>query len=100
LCPSANQPYLIYNETIHLRDNAAIAERILVLMSQTGLDVLARCKQWYIDGTFKSVARTLFTQVLMVLGLTDVGKALPDKEKITYELQSCCTPSWRTNSPT
>jgi hypothetical protein len=50
--------------------------------------MLANCSHWYVDGTFKSAASTLFSQIVFIVGLNGLGKAvpcafalLPNKEK-------------------
>jgi hypothetical protein len=39
------------------------SKRLLVYMSQLGKEVMASCTSWYVDGTFKATANTLFTEV-------------------------------------
>jgi hypothetical protein len=62
-----DQPFLILNETIIHGDTTPGAKRILVFMSQTGRDILGRCTNWFVDGTFKSAAHTLFSQVIYTI---------------------------------
>jgi hypothetical protein len=88
-----NQKFLLLNDTVIPKDPNPNAKRLLVFMSEFGRDILAGCSTWYIDGTFKSAGGTLFTQILLVIGLSPTGKAvpctfalLPDKEKATYLL--------------
>ncbi len=73
------------------------AKCLLLFMSQHGREVLSACTSWYADGTFKAASNTLFTQIVFVVGLTALGKAipclfglLPNKEKETYlHLANC-----------
>ncbi len=53
--------------------------------------MLGSCRTWFIDGTFKSVACSLFSQIMFVWVLTGMGKTVPftyalltNKEKICY----------------
>jgi len=62
-------------------------------MSNAGRDVLAKSSTWMIDGTFKAVSSTPFSQLLMVVGDCGLGRTLPclfallpDKEKATYQV--------------
>jgi hypothetical protein len=85
------QPFVLLNDTVIPDDPSPNAKRLLVFMSQTGKEVLASCTSWYVDGTFKPANETLFAQIVFVVGLTAMGKAvpcvfslLPNKEKATY----------------
>ena len=85
------QRFLLHNSTADPNNEAPNAARIMVYMSDHGRDVLAGCKTWFVDGTFKSAANTLFTQVVFIVGLTAMDKAvpcgfalLPNKERDTY----------------
>jgi len=62
-------------------------------MSKAGRDILAKSSTWMIDGTFKAVSSTPFSQLLMVVGDCGLGRTLPcmfallpDKEKATYQV--------------
>lgn len=88
---NSGEPFLVVNEPVVPTDVGPNAQRLLVFMSKTGRDILASCKTAYTDGTFKAVTNTFFTQLYLVIGLTEMGKAvpcafclLPDKEKVTY----------------
>lgn len=83
--------FLFFNEKVVETDASPHPKRILLFMSEMGRDLLANSQQWYVDGTFKSAACTLFKQVLMILVKTGTGKVvpvlfglLPDKEQRTY----------------
>jgi hypothetical protein len=57
------QPFLVLNDTIVPGDMTPMAKRLLVFMSKSGRNVLASSMSWYVDGTFKAAANTLFSQV-------------------------------------
>jgi hypothetical protein len=85
------KPFLILNEPVNREDTSSDGKKILVFMSKTGKEILAGCSSWYVDGTFKPATETLFSQIVFVVGLTGMGKAipcvfalLPNKEKSTY----------------
>jgi hypothetical protein len=61
------------NATVHPGDVSSDARRILNFMSETGRDVLAGCKHWYVDRKYKFVSGTFFCQILMVIGLSETG---------------------------
>jgi len=86
------ESFLILNDTVQPDSTEPGAKRLLVYMSETGKEVLAKSEVWYTDGTFKAISGTIFSQVFMVLGQSAVGKVvpcvfalLPDKEKATYK---------------
>lgn len=83
--------FLFFNEKVMETDAGPNPKRILLFMSETGMEMLTTSTQWYVDGTFKSASCTLFKQVLMILVKTGTGKVvpalfglLPDKEQRTY----------------
>ncbi len=85
------------NDTVIPDNPAPIAHRILVFLSQHGKEVLAGCKSWYIDGIFKSADYTLFSQIVFLIGLTNMEKAmlcvfalLPSKETECYARLADC----------
>jgi hypothetical protein len=91
------QQFLVLNDTVIPDNLAPSAPRILVFLSQHGKEVLAGCKSWYIDGTFKSADKTLFIQIVFLIGLTNMVKAvpcifalLPSKEKECYARLADC----------
>jgi hypothetical protein len=43
-------------------------------MSLHSRKVLASCTGWYMDGMFKAVAKTLFVQLVFVVGVTALGR--------------------------
>jgi hypothetical protein len=64
-------PFLILNDT-EVTGDATPRQRLLVYMSQQRKEVMASCSSWYVDGSFKAAAKTLFTQLLyitLILGL-------------------------------
>ncbi len=67
------QKFLLLNDTVIPEDPTPSAKRILIFMSEFGRDILAGCSSWYVDGTFKSAGGTLFTQILLVIGLSSTG---------------------------
>jgi hypothetical protein len=78
-------------------DSSLNAKGILVFLSQNGKEMLANCSHWYVDGTFKSAAHTLFSQIVFIVGLNDLGKVVPDafalrpnKEKDSYLRLAAC----------
>ncbi len=78
-------------------DSFPNSKRILVFLSQNGKEKLANCSHWYVDGTFKSAARTLFSRIVFIVGLNGLGKAipcafalLPNKEKDSYLRLAAC----------
>jgi hypothetical protein len=88
---SDGQPFIILNDTVIVDDPTPNAKRLLLFMSPHGREVLSGCSSWYVDGTFKAASNTLFSQIVFVVGLTDLGKAvpclfglLPNKDKETY----------------
>jgi hypothetical protein len=60
---SDKSPFLILNDTVVPNNSVPNAKRLLVFMSNVGRDILASSTHWYCDGTFKSSAATLFSQV-------------------------------------
>ncbi len=97
---SYGQPFLVLYDRVILDDpTLSNTKRLLIFMSQHGREVLSGCTSWYwyVDGTFRAASCTLFTQIVFVVGLTALGKAipclfglLPNKEKETYlRLASC-----------
>jgi hypothetical protein len=91
------QQFLVLNDTVIPDNPAPSAPRILAFLSQHGKEVLAGCKSWYIDGTFKSAENTLFSQIVFLIGLTNMEKAvpcvfalLPSKEKECYARLAEC----------
>jgi hypothetical protein len=86
------KPFLVLNDTVIPGNSIPNAPRILVFISDAGKEVLASCETWYIDGTFKAAENTLFSQVVFIVGLTGMDKAipcafalLPSKEKESYQ---------------
>jgi hypothetical protein len=58
---------------------------------------MASCSSWFVDRTFKVASNTMFTQIFFLLGLTEMGKAvpclfglLPNKERDTYQRVASC----------
>ncbi len=57
----------------------------------------ANCSNWYVDGTFKSAASTLFSQIVFIVELNGLGKSfpyafalLPNKGKDSYLHLAAC----------
>jgi hypothetical protein len=91
------KPFLVLNDSVIPNNPIPKAPRILVFMSDVGKEVLAGCKSWYVDGTFKPAVNTLFSQVVFIVGLTGMDKAvpcafalLPSKEKECYIRLAAC----------
>lgn len=63
------------DETFLLHDSGGEDDRYLIYATQKNLEVLAECKQWLGDGTFKAVPQ-IFQQLYTLHGLKD-GKCLP-----------------------
>jgi hypothetical protein len=68
-----------------------------VYQSACGKKMLANWNDWYLDGTFKSAASTLFSQIVFIVGLSPLGKAapcafslLPNKEKDSHRHLAAC----------
>ena len=65
-------------------------DRILAFGTRRNLEHLSKCRQWFLDGTFKSCPQ-LFAQLYTINGLNDettfpfVYGLLPSKSLITYE---------------
>jgi hypothetical protein len=58
---------------------------------------VGNCSHWYLDGTFKSAASTLFSPIVFIVGLNGLSKAvpcafalLPNKEKDSYLCLAAC----------
>jgi hypothetical protein len=74
------------------------AKRLLVFIYQHGKEMMGNCRDWYMDGAFKSAASTLFSQIVFIVGLSTLGKGaalcafslLPNKEKDTYLRLAAC----------
>jgi hypothetical protein len=56
------QQFLVLNDAVIPDNLSPSAHRILVFLSQHGKEMLASCKCWYIDGTFKAADNALFSQ--------------------------------------
>jgi hypothetical protein len=88
---------LVLNDTAIPANSIPNAPRILVFISDAGKEVLTSCETWYIDGTFKAAVNTLLTQVVFIMDLTGMDRAipcafalLPSKEKESYlRLANC-----------
>jgi hypothetical protein len=72
-----DQPFLVLNDTVVAGDTTLGSKRLLIFMSQHGKEVMATCSSWFVDGTFKAASNTLFTQIFFLLGLKEMGKAVP-----------------------
>jgi hypothetical protein len=88
---------LVLNDTVIAEDSSSNAKRILVFLSQHGKEMLSNCSYWYMDRTFKSAASTFFSQIVFIVGLNALGKAvpcaftlLPNKEKDSYLRLAAC----------
>jgi hypothetical protein len=55
--------FLLLNDTVIPNNPVPSAPRMLVFMTGTGKEVLASCKTWYVEGTFKPAFHTPFSQV-------------------------------------
>jgi hypothetical protein len=70
-------------------DNQDNNNRIIIFMSQVGLEILSKAKRWHFDGTFKTAPK-LFYQIMMIHGYCDnkmLASAyilLQNKQKATY----------------
>jgi hypothetical protein len=85
------QPFVLLNGTVIPEDPIPNVKRILIFISPFGRGMLSGCCSWYVDGTFKPASETHFYQIVFMVGLTGLGKAvpclyalLPKKEKTTY----------------
>ncbi len=103
---SDDLPFLLLNDTVIKGDPLPSGSRLLVFMSSRGREVLAGCDSWFVDGTFKAAAQTLFHQILFVVGLTGMGKAvpclfalLPNKGTSTYIRLADCLKEELSKSP-
>ncbi len=70
---SDDLPFRLLNDTVIQGDPLPSGSRLLVIMSSRGREVLSGCDSWYVDGTFKAAAETLFHQILFVVVLTGMG---------------------------
>ena len=79
------------NKFVRLRyDNKSNSDRIILFVSDTGLEILALSFRWNLDGTFK-MAPKFFKQVVTIRALHKnkyfvcAYMLLPKKDQLTYE---------------
>ena len=92
----SGEPWMVLDKKLGMSEDDE-CPRTLGFASSSGLDILRNSKVWHGDGTFDGVSSTLFSQVWIIIAVTNTGASvpcafflLPNKETPTYkDVLSC-----------